>query len=95
VLAWAQFSLQDADTKMTFNAKLLFPVFLPFCLHAGITLITPEQVHCGIAQRIIDMRSQVLASAFRKHPIRFKAKISKHHTLLEINLDQQAFDRLT
>jgi putative transposase len=45
--------------------------------HSGIALMTPEQVHYGKAQEITDFRSEVLASAFQKHPKRFKGKMPK------------------
>lgn len=45
--------------------------------HSGIALMTPEQVHYGKAKKITDFRSRVLASAFQKHPERFKGKIPK------------------
>lgn len=39
--------------------------------HSGIGLLTPEMVHHGKAERIIDQRRIVLASAFQAHPERF------------------------
>ena len=45
--------------------------------HSGIALMTPEQVHYGKAKEITDFRSRVLASAFQKHPERFKSKMPK------------------
>jgi transposase InsO family protein len=45
--------------------------------HSGIALMTPEQVHYGKAQDITHFRSEVLASAFHKHPKRFKGKMPK------------------
>ncbi len=43
--------------------------------HSGIGLMTPESVHYGFAQRIIENRSVVLQTAFEKNPQRFKGKI--------------------
>jgi putative transposase len=43
--------------------------------HSGIALMTPEQVHYGMADQIIKARSEVLQSAFGKHPERFKGKM--------------------
>lgn len=39
--------------------------------HTGIGLLTPETVHCGRAQAVIEQRRIVLASAFETHPERF------------------------
>ncbi len=43
--------------------------------HSGIALMTPEQVHYGLADEISRRRASVLASAFEQHPNRFKNKI--------------------
>jgi len=43
--------------------------------HSGIGLMTPEQVHYGQAQEILEYRSKTLAAAFRKFPSRFKGKM--------------------
>ncbi len=45
--------------------------------HTGIALLTPEQVHYGLADEIISTRTQVLQSAFEKKPNRFKGKLPK------------------
>lgn len=51
--------------------------------HSGIALMTPEQVHYGMAPKVFDFRSQVLAEAFRRNPIRFKGKFPKPYVLPE------------
>lgn len=43
--------------------------------HSAIGLMTPEQVHYGMAQEIYVNRSKVLEKAFLKHPERFKDNI--------------------
>ena len=43
--------------------------------HSGIALLTPEQVHYGLANEVIGRREVVLAAAFEKNPSRFKHKI--------------------
>ena len=43
--------------------------------HSGIALLTPEQVHYGLAEEINDRRAAVLSAAFEKHPNRFKHKL--------------------
>ena len=39
--------------------------------HTGIGLLTPETVHCGRAEEVIEQRRLVLDAAYRKHPERF------------------------
>lgn len=43
--------------------------------HTGIGLMTPYQVHYGLAQRVYNSRSQVLKIAFEKNPKRFKGRV--------------------
>jgi putative transposase len=43
--------------------------------HSGVALMTPEQVHYGMAERIYQNRATVLSAAFDKHPARFKGKM--------------------
>jgi len=45
--------------------------------HSGIGLLTPEQVHYGRAQEILEQRTVVLESAFKDHAKRFKGKVPK------------------
>ena len=45
--------------------------------HSGIGLMTPEQVHYGQAQQILEQRTVVLESAFKDHTKRFKGKMPK------------------
>ncbi len=49
--------------------------------HSGIALMTPEQVHYGLADEIFRHRQSVLSLAFDKHPNRFKNKIPVPDTL--------------
>ena len=49
--------------------------------HSGIALMTPEQVHYGLADQILKERSEVLQAAFRKHPQRFKGKMPSPQSL--------------
>jgi len=51
--------------------------------HSGIGYLTPEDVHYGRAEQIIKEREKVLKAAFKKHPNRFKGKISKPMALPE------------
>ena len=45
--------------------------------HTGIALLTPEQVHYGLADEVQNTRTQVLQSAYKRYPNRFKGKIPK------------------
>ncbi len=49
--------------------------------HSGIGLMTPEQVHYGLAQKVYEDRCQVLRSAYEKNPERFKGRVPKPHAL--------------
>jgi putative transposase len=49
--------------------------------HSGIALMTPEQVHYGLADEVCRYRASVLYSAFEKHPNRFKNKTPVPDTL--------------
>lgn len=40
--------------------------------HAGIGLVTPEQLHYGIAHEVVEYRQSVLEAAFETNPNRFK-----------------------
>jgi putative transposase len=42
--------------------------------HAGIGLVTPEQLHYGIAHETVAYRQSVLVAAFEANPSRFKGK---------------------
>lgn len=43
--------------------------------HSGIGLVTPEQLHYGIANDVYDQRRKTLEKAYLKNPSRFKGKI--------------------
>jgi transposase InsO family protein len=51
--------------------------------HSGLALMTPEQVHYGMAKRIYRNRETVLLAAYEKNPIRFKGQIPVPHKLPE------------
>lgn len=52
-----------------------FPWYNKEHRHSGIALLTPEQVHYGLANEVIGHREVVLAAAFEKYPSRFKHKV--------------------
>jgi putative transposase len=56
-------------------SQTFFPWYNTEHYHAGLGLLTPEDVHYGRAPRIIEARGEVLAAAYGKHPERFKGKI--------------------
>lgn len=41
--------------------------------HSGIAYLTPEQVHYGLSDHILKIRSETLINAFFEHPHRFKS----------------------
>jgi putative transposase len=43
--------------------------------HSGLGLLTPDQVHYGQAEEVLEHRSEVLREAFLMNPQRFKGKI--------------------
>lgn len=51
--------------------------------HSGIALMTPEQVHYGLANQIMKQRSEVLQAAFQRNPQRFKGKMPMPQPLPE------------
>jgi len=51
--------------------------------HTGIGLMTPEQVHYGLAEKIQAQRAAVLENAFKEHEKRFKGKMPKPFPLPE------------
>ena len=51
--------------------------------HTGIALMTPEQVHYGMAHQVQQSRAKILKDAFIRHPDRFKGRIHKPLSLPE------------
>ncbi len=49
--------------------------------HSGISLLTPEMVHRGLASAVLDKRHVVMSAAFEKHPKRFIAGTPKRQEL--------------
>jgi putative transposase len=66
-------SIQDARSF----CRTFFTWYNTIHKHSGIGFTTPEQVHYGLAQRVIAHRAEVLDSAFERHPKRFKGKRPK------------------
>jgi putative transposase len=42
--------------------------------HSGIAMMTPADIHCGRAERILTLRQRTLTAAFAKNPERFVRK---------------------
>jgi putative transposase len=66
-------SIEDARAF----CQSFFPWYNKEHYHSGLGLMTPEDVHYGKAQRIIEARKDVLYAAYEKHPERFKGRIPK------------------
>ncbi|MCH8863646.1 MAG: IS3 family transposase [Proteobacteria bacterium] len=49
--------------------------------HSGVALMTPEQVHYGLAQQVYERRSEVLAAAFERNSNRFKGNVPTPQSL--------------
>ena len=66
-------SIQDSRAF----CQRFFPWYNEEHYHAGIALMTPENVHYGMAQQIYEDRVEVLKSAFDLNPKRFKGNVPK------------------
>ena len=58
--------------------------------HAGIGLMTPDQVHYGQAEQIYDARQKILDRAFEANPERFVENAAKTAQKTYRRLDQPA-----
>ena len=70
-------SLEDARTF----CRDFFSWYNTQHYHSGIGLLTPEQVHDGLAQQIVKERQEVLKRAYDKNPDRFKRGVPTPLTL--------------
>ena len=52
---------------------VFFPWYNTAHRHSGLGLLTPHEVHYGLAEKRIEARARVLAAAFAVHPERFVA----------------------
>jgi putative transposase len=62
-------AIQDARA----HGHVFFPWYNTEPHHAGLGLLTPADVHHGLAEQRIAARATVLATAYRVHPERFPA----------------------
>jgi putative transposase len=72
-------SIQDARTF----CQEFFNWYNSVHKHTGIGLMTPEQVHYGMAEKIQEQRATVLENAFKEHENRFRGKMPKPFPLPE------------
>lgn len=70
-------SLEDARTF----CRDFFSWYNTQHYHSGIGLLTPEQVHDGLAQQIVKERQEILEKAYDKNPDRFKRGVPTPLTL--------------
>jgi putative transposase len=66
-------SIEDARSF----SQTFFPWYNTEHYHSGLGLLTPEDVHYGKGQGIIETRKEVLLAAYKTHPERFKGRIPK------------------
>jgi putative transposase len=60
-------SLEDSRL----HCRRFFPWYNDEHYHSGICLLTPYQVHYGLAEQVLARRHQVLLDAYHQHPERF------------------------
>jgi putative transposase len=72
-------SLQDSRAF----CQTFFPWYNTQHYHSALGLLTPEDVHYGRAEKIIQARTRVLEAAYEKHPGRFKGNVPKAMPLPE------------
>jgi putative transposase len=76
-------SLEDARTHGT----TFFPWYNQEHRHHGLALLTPHQVHYGLAEQVLANRQSALDAAYARHPERFAKPpaVPKLHTTVWIN----------
>jgi putative transposase len=62
-------SIQDARA----HGRVFFPWYNTVHRHSGLGMLTPHEVHYGLAAQRVAARARVLATAFAAHPERFVA----------------------
>ena len=73
-----RFPSQEAATAY---CRSFFPWYNTEHRHAGIAMLTPETVHYGRAQAVLEQRRRTLREAFRSHPERFVRGEPTHRPL--------------
>ena len=69
-------SIQDARA----HCHIFFPWYNTEQHHSGLGLLTPADVHYGVAEQRIAARATVLATAYAAHPERFPAVLPHRAT---------------
>ena len=67
-------SIEDARA----HCQRFFPWYNEDHHHSGIVLLTPEMLHYGRAEQVIEQRQQVLDAAYARNPERFPHARPKH-----------------
>ena len=75
-----RFPDQDATTVC---CRSFFTWYKTEQRHDGIAMLTPETVHYGRAQALLEQRHRTLSAARRRHPERFVGGEPKHGPLLK------------
>jgi putative transposase len=72
-------TIEDAETF----CRRFFSWYNKVHYHSGLAWLTPESVHYGRANEILEKRHRVLIAAFEAHPTRFNNKKPKLKKLPE------------
>jgi len=72
-------SIQDAQA----HCQRFFHWYNQQHKHSGIAMLTPQTVHYGNANNVLNQRQQTLSLAFDRHPSRFKGKRPRPQSLPE------------
>ena len=81
-------SIQDAKT----HCQRFFQWYNQQHKHSGIAMLTPQTVHYGNANNVLDQRQQTLSQAFERYPIRFKGKPPRPQSLPKAAWINKPFD---
>jgi putative transposase len=66
-------SIQDSRSF----GHVFFPWYNNEHRHSGLAMLTPHEVHYGLAEKRVEARARVLAAAFAAHPERFVAGVPR------------------
>jgi integrase-like protein len=59
------------------HGHVFFPWYNTEHRHSGLGMLTPHEVHSGLAEQRVEARARVLAAAFAAHPERFVAGLPR------------------
>ena len=59
------------------HGHVFFPWYNTEHRHSGLGMLTPHEVHYGLAEKRVEARARVLAAAFAAHPERFVAGLPR------------------